>query len=86
MIKPDSIRNQCWVYRDEYRVIGKDHLQFARSNNYPYNEHVRDCDICLAAQAVESLQAEVDRLKHAIRYRDGMKALENQAEPPEKRR
>jgi hypothetical protein len=86
MIKPNSIRNQCWVYRDEYQVIGNGSLQFARSNNYPYNEHVRDCDICLAAQAVESLQAEVDRLKHAIRYRDGMKALENQAEPPEKRR
>jgi hypothetical protein len=63
MIKPNSIRNQCWVYRDEYRVIGKDSLQFARSNAYPYSEHVRDCDICLAAQAVESLQAEVDKYK-----------------------
>jgi hypothetical protein len=63
MIRPNAIRNQCWVYRDEYRVIGKDSLQFARSNAYPYSEHVRDCDICLAAQAVESLQAEVERLK-----------------------
>jgi hypothetical protein len=61
MIKPNSIRNQCWVYRDEYRVIGKGSLQFARSNDYPYNEHVRDCDICLAAQAVGSLQAEVEK-------------------------
>ena len=33
---------------------------------------------------LDKSRAEVDRLKHAIRYRDGMKALENQAEPAEK--
>ena len=75
MIKPNSIRNQCWVYRAEYRVIGNGSLQFGRSNNYPYNEHVRDCDICLAAQAVESLQADVDELKTDLHYCNGVSDL-----------
>jgi uncharacterized small protein (DUF1192 family) len=38
------------------------------------------CSIDEKNRKIESLQAEVDRLKDEIRYRDGMKALENQAQ------
>lgn len=31
-------------------------------NGYPYGEHLQDCDICQAAEYIEQLQADKERL------------------------
>ena len=39
----------------------------SRDNGYPYHKHAPDCEICMAADAIEALQAQVKELEDLLR-------------------
>ncbi len=49
----ERLRSQCAWQRIQGTKL---------DNNYPYGEHLRDCDICQAADHIEELQADGKKL------------------------